>query len=60
MDDGRFSSPSKCSDHLSTISFLSVISFVPSALSMGEVPDVSGPYRVLRESNEGFISCLSA
>ena len=60
MDDGRFSSPSKCPDHLSTISFLSVISFVPSALSMGEVPTAGGPYRILRGSNECFISCQSA
>jgi len=44
MDDGWFSTPSKCSAHLFTILFLSVISFVPSMLSMGELPEVSGPY----------------
>ena len=43
MDDGRFSTPSECSAHLFTISFLSVISFIQSTLSMGEMLDVSGP-----------------
>ena len=49
------STPSKCSADLSTISFLSVISFVPSTLSMGELLDVSGPYMVSRESKKHFI-----
>ena len=43
MDDGRFSTPSECSAHLFTISFLSVISFIQSTLSVGEMLDVSGP-----------------
>ena len=60
MDDDRFSVPSKCSAHLSTISFLPVISFVPSTLSMGELPDVSGPYMDLRNSKKRSISCLLA
>ena len=50
----------QCSAHLSMILFLSVTSFVPSMLSMGELPDVSGPYMVLRESKKCFISCLLA
>ena len=58
MDDDRFSTPLKCSAHLSTILFLSVISSFPSALSMVELPDVGGPYMVLRESKKRFISCL--
>ena len=60
MDVGRFSTPLKCSAHLSTILFLSVISSFPSALSMVELPDVGGPYMVLRESKKRFISCLLA
>ena len=60
MDDGRFSTPLKCSAHLSTILFLSVISSFPSTLSMVELPDVGGPYMVLRESKKRFISCLLA
>ncbi len=50
MDDGRFRTPLKCSAHLSTILFLSVMSVAPSALSRGELPDVSGPNTHLRES----------
>lgn len=54
MDHGRFSTPSECSAHLFMISFLSVISFVQSTLSMGELPDVSGPCYGLERVEEAL------
>ena len=60
MDDGRFSTPLKCSAHFSTILFLFVISSFPSALSMVELSDFGEPNMVLRESKKRFISCLLA
>ena len=54
MEDGRFSTPSGCSAHLFTISFLSVISFVQSTLSMGELPYVSGPCYGLERVKEAL------
>ena len=59
-DDGWLRTPSKCSAHLSTILFLSMISFFSSALGMVELPDAGGSYMVLRESKKRFISCLLA
>ena len=50
IDDGRLRTPSKCSAHLFKIASLSVRRLVPSALRSGVVPELWGPYTVLRAS----------
>ena len=59
-DDGRLSTPLKCSAHLFNIASLSVRSVLPSALSSGVAPELFGPYIVFSASWNFVISFRSA